>query len=261
MILSTAPMGLLAAFSLFALAGYAWAALRLQGPAWPLLLGWLCHFLALLVDVGGLGYPQWGGRFGFAPALSLTLWLVIGVALLESRARLWSQAQRLLMPVAVMVVVLAWVFPGQWHAKVSALAPLHWGLGLASYGLVGAAVLHAWLMQRAEAQMRQPSGSNGAGWPLLRLERLTFQYLAAGVLALSLALLLGWWVTPIWHWDHKTLFSVLAWVVLGSLLAGRLLLGWRGAQAVRWLYAGSALLLLSYVGSRFVLQVLLGRSV
>ena len=32
------------------------------------------------------------------------------------------------------------------------------------------------------------------------------------------------------------------------------------AQAVRWLYAGSALLLLSYVGSRFVLQVLLGRA-
>jgi len=260
MILSTAPTGLLAVFSLLALAGYAWSVLRMPAPAAPLWLAWVFHALALLVDLGGLGYPQWGGRFGFAPALSLTLWLVLGVALLESKARLWPQAQRLLLPVALFVVLLAWLFPGQLHAQVSPWAPLHWGLGLASYGLVGAAVLHAWLMQRAEAQLRQPAGPSGAGWPLLRLERLTFQFLAAGVAALSLALLLGWWVTPKWHWDHKTLFSVMAWAVLAALLVGRLVLGWRGAQAVRWLYAGSALLLLSYVGSRFVLQVLLGRS-
>ncbi len=253
-------MGLLTAFSLLALAGYAWSALRPQAAAWPLLVAWFFHALALLVDLGGLGHPQWGGRFGFAPALSLTLCLVLGVALVESRGRLWPQAQRLLMPVALVVVVLAWAFPGREHTQVSAWAPLHWGLGLASYGLVGAAVLHAWLMQRAEAQLRQPAGSTGAGWPLLRLERLTFQFLAAGVVCLSLALLIGWGVTPNWHWDHKTLFSVLAWAVLAGLLAGRLVLGWRGAQAVRWLYAGSALLLLSYVGSRFVLQVLLGRS-
>jgi ABC-type uncharacterized transport system permease subunit len=43
-------------------------------------------------------------------------------------------------------------------------------------------------------------------------------------------------------------------------LLGRHLLGWRGRQATRWLYAGAALLLLAYVGSRFVFEVLLQRS-
>jgi ABC-type uncharacterized transport system permease subunit len=36
--------------------------------------------------------------------------------------------------------------------------------------------------------------------------------------------------------------------------------GWRGRQALRWLYAGTGLLLLAYVGSRFVIEVLLERT-
>jgi ABC-type uncharacterized transport system permease subunit len=46
-----------------------------------------------------------------------------------------------------------------------------------------------------------------------------------------------------------------------ALLVGRHWRGWRGRQATRWLYAGTLVLLLAYVGSRFVLEVLLGRSV
>ncbi len=247
-----------------ALIGFGLAAWRPEMPrARGLLIGaWLAQALALAIDLGGLGHGQWGGRFGFAPALSLTSWLVLAVVFAESRGLLWPQARRVLAGSAGLAVLLAWIFPGQSFAMHSPLAPLHWVLGLASYGLVGTAVLHAWLMRRAERQLRQPGGGAAdiPGWPLLRLERLTFQFLGAGVAVLTLALLLGWWFTPSWRWDHKTVFAVLAWAVLTALLLGRLGLGWRGAQAVRWLYAGSALLLLSYVGSRFVLQVLLGRT-
>ena len=60
--------------------------------------------------------------------------------------------------------------------------------------------------------------------------------------------------------DHKTVFAVLSWVAFGLLLAGRWLYGWRGRTALRWTLSGFVLLLLAYVGSRFVLEVLLGRS-
>lgn len=250
--------GLLATFSLLALLAYLLGAARPQ--RWALPLAWLTQGLALLVDLGGLGHAQWGGRFGFAPALSLTHWLVLAVVLAESRGRLWPQAQRVLALAGAGTVLLAWLVPGQHTPAHSPWAPLHWVLGMASYGLVATAVLHAWLMRRAEARLRQPDAEAIEGWPLLRLERLTFQFLAAGVAVLLLAVLLGAWLTPIWRWDHKSLFSVLALGVLGALLAARYFLGWRGGQAVRWLYAGSALLLLSYAGSRFVLQVLLGRA-
>jgi ABC-type uncharacterized transport system permease subunit len=56
-------------------------------------------------------------------------------------------------------------------------------------------------------------------------------------------------------------FSVLSWLTFAALLLGRKRFGWRGRSAVRVLYTGAALLLLAYVGSRFALEVVLGRSV
>ena len=61
------------------------------------------------------------------------------------------------------------------------------------------------------------------------------------------------------QFDHKTLFALFSWVTFAGLLAGRYLYGWRGRLAVRWTLTGFVLLLLAYVGSRFVLEVLLGR--
>ncbi len=65
--------------------------------------------------------------------------------------------------------------------------------------------------------------------------------------------------TPL-KWDHKAAFSVLSWLTFAILLVGRARFGWRGKRAVRVLYIGSGLLLLAYVGSRFVLEIILGRT-
>jgi ABC-type uncharacterized transport system permease subunit len=49
-------------------------------------------------------------------------------------------------------------------------------------------------------------------------------------------------------------------VIFGLLLAGRWRYGWRGRKALRWTLAGFVTLLIAYVGSRFVLEVVLSRS-
>jgi ABC-type uncharacterized transport system permease subunit len=228
-----------------------------------LLIGWVAHALAIAVDIAGVGSDVAVARFGFAPALSVTLWLVLAVYVVESRFLPLPGARRTLALLGIVVVVLAWLFPGELRPQVSSRwAPLHWVLGIASYGLFGAAVLHAAMLSRAERQMRPSAGAvPGAmkGMPLLRLERLTFRFVAAGFVVLSAALLLGAWFANPWRWDHKTVFSMLGWVVFAGLLAGRRAFGWRGPAATRWVYAGAALLLLAYVGSRFVLEVLLDR--
>jgi ABC-type uncharacterized transport system permease subunit len=226
----------------------------------PLALAWAAQFVALYIDISGYGLATPGARFGFAPALSMTTWLVLTVYLIESRFLPLRSVRRVLAWLAAAAVLLAWSFPGESRpSDASPWAPLHWVLGLASYGLFGVAVLHAALLNRAESQLRRQQATPG-GLPLLQLERLTFQFVAAGVGVLSLAILLGWWFTPHWRWDHKNLLAVLGWLVLAGLLAGRRLYGWRGRLATRWLYAGAALLLLSYVGSRFVLEVVLQRA-
>ena len=232
-----------------------------------LLTGWIAHAVAITVDIAGVGGSVVVARFGFAPALSVTLWLVLAVYVVESRFVPLPGARRTLALLGIVVVVLAWLFPGELRPQVaSRWAPLHWVLGIASYGLFGAAVLHAAMLSRAERQMRPAAvavvAAAGAvkGMPLLRLERMTFRFVAAGFVVLSAALLLGAWFANPWRWDHKTVFSMLGWVVFAGLLGGRRAFGWRGPAATRWVYGGAALLLLAYVGSRFVLEVLLHRA-
>lgn len=254
--------------SVVALVGYGLAALlaeRLSGTLRAcLLVGWLGHALAIVADTAGLGSDAQGARFGFAPALSMTMWLVLAVYGVESRFVPLPGARRVLAVLGVVAVVLAWSFPGEVRPQaLSRWAPLHWVLGIASYGLFGAAVLHGAMLNRAERQMRVRAAASSAaskGLPLLRLERLTYRFVGAGFAVLSAALLLGAWFATPWRWDHKTVFSIMGWIVFAGLLAGRHAFGWRGPRATRWLYAGAALLLLAYVGSRFVFEALLHRA-
>jgi ABC-type uncharacterized transport system permease subunit len=159
-------------------------------------------------------------------------------------------------------VALGMLFPGEARKLGSAWAPLHWLLGVGSYGLFGAALLHAVLLDGAERRLRARRGlpSTTSGVPLLQLERITFRFVGAGFAVLSVAMLLGIATTAQWRWDHKTVLSFVAWALFALLLAGRHWRGWRGQQATRWLYAGVIVLQLAYVGSRFVLEVLLERS-
>ena len=60
--------------------------------------------------------------------------------------------------------------------------------------------------------------------------------------------------------NHKTVFGILSWLIFAALLGGRRLYGWRGRVAVRWTLTGFLMLVLAYLGSRFVLEVILGRN-
>lgn len=224
---------------------------------WLLAAGWLAQSLAIALDALDWQAAAPVARFGFAPALSFTVWMVLLIYAIERLEVDSPAARRTLAWLAVGSCVLAWLFPGKVHPSQHALAPLHWVLGLSSYGLFGAALLHAAFMRRAEKRLklRLPP----AGIPLLKLESLTFRFVMAGFLVLSATLLLGYAFATPWRWDHKTVFSVLSWAVFATLLLGRHWMGWRGRTATLWLSGGSLLLLLAYVGSRFVLEVLLHR--
>jgi ABC-type uncharacterized transport system permease subunit len=255
------PAALLSAVAALSYAVLAWAHPRMTATQTRgvLAIAWLLHLLVLAS--GLIEHPP---RFGFAPALSVTAWLVLTVYLVETRLYPQMRARWTLAVLGTLAVLLALVFPGSpYPALRSSWLPLHWALGIASYGLIAAAVVHAWMMQRAEKSMRL-GASTDATLPLLTLERLTFRFVAAGFALLSATLLAGWWFSGTlnhgWVWDHKTAFSVLAWLTMGVLLIGRWRLGWRGRAAARTLYLGAGFLLLGYVGSRFVLEVVLQRA-
>ena len=220
---------------------------------------WALHALALL------GY--WQQRpllFGFAIAVSAMAWVVASGYALETQLLPQLKVRWVLAAWGAAGVLLAWFVPGQHQAQAtSPWLTVHWVLGFASYGMMAVAVFHAWLLQRAELAMRH--AQEGEGVPLLKLERLTFRFVGASFVLLSLTLMGGAWFSEAWYgvawrWDHKTVFALLAWVTVLVLLLGHWRLGWRGRQAARVLYLAAALLLLSYVGSRFVLDVVLQRA-
>lgn len=226
------------------------------------MLAWLLHAailtLALFVEPA---------RFGFAPALSVTAWLVVTVYAIEHYVYPQLETRWSWCLIGSAAVLLALVYPGaRLHPSASAWLPLHWALGIASYGLFAVAVAHAVAMSRAEQRIRLAADSPG-GMPLLTMERLTFRFVTAGFILLSATLVAGavfsellYGAGATWRWNHKTVFSVLSWAAFATLLAGRARFGWRGRRAVQILYTGAAMLLLAYVGSRFVLEIILGRS-
>ena len=226
-----------------------------------ILIAWLLHAVLLTGSLAG-DAP----RFGFAPALSVTVWLVVAVYGIESQFYPQLKIRWAMCAVASVAVILAQVFPGApLHPSASVWLPLHWALGIASYGLFGAAVAHAWFLGRTEDRIRMAEEPE-VGMPLMTIERLTFRFVGAGFVLLTATLVVAFMFTEslygkgtAWRWDHKTVFSLLSWLTFAVLLLGRARFGWRGRRAVRMLYAGSGLLFLAYVGSRFVLEVILRR--
>lgn len=251
--------------SLMVAVGYLVPAVALGGrePAARLiaLLAWVMHALLLASRFSG-DTPH----FGFAAALSVTVWLIAAVYAVESHFYPQLKIRWSLCALGSAAVLLAQIFPGSpLPASTSLWLPLHWALGIASYGLFGVAVVHAWYLGRTEGRMRRATSMEG-GMPLLMIERLTFRFVAAGFVVLTATLLVAFVLRDSLYgpgvalrWDHKTIFSVLSWVAFAALLLGRARFGWRGRRAVRMLYAGAGLLFLAYVGSRFVLEVILGR--
>jgi ABC-type uncharacterized transport system permease subunit len=225
--------------------------------------------LAAIIVPKGL-YLSW------ALALSAAIWLGMIVFWIENFLLRLDSLLLLLLPAAAFISLLAGVFPQGYlvpHANSDWLR-VHLLIAMTAYGLITVAALHAMLMTVLDRHLHRPIESMGqqsaldramgAMPALLTLEQLLFRLIWIGFGVLTLTVITGIVVSlrltghalPM---DHKTVFTLLSWVTFGVLLAGRQIKGWRGRIALRWTLAGFAFLLLSYTGSRFVLEVILHR--
>jgi ABC-type uncharacterized transport system permease subunit len=237
------------------------------------LQGW--ERLAVLVPLGLHGALLYSEifepetlRFGFAHALSVMTFLAVALLWIESLFYRLDGMEPLVLPLAAIAVPLPALFPGLVSSGANAQAAafkLHLMLAMVAYSLFVIALLHAMVMMVAERQLHLKSGFAAMNLPpLLTLEKLLFRVIGAAFFFLTLTLASGILFSeklfgrPLTA-DHKTVFAVLSWITFGLLLAGRLLYGWRGRTALRWTLGGFVLLILAYVGSRFVLEVVLAR--
>ena len=207
-------------------------------------------------------------RFGFSVALSLMLWLAVTLYWVESFYARMDGLQMLGLPLATVGVLLPALFPGQ-HLLANADSPAfraHFLMAMLAYSLFTLAAMHALLMAIAEKHLHKGRMSPLlAGLPpLLTMETLLFRLIHIAFVLLTLTLGSGIFFSETLFgkalsFNHKTIFAILSWLIFGALLLGRHRYGWRGRQALRWTLAGFAALMLTYVGYRFVLEVILGR--
>lgn len=197
--------------------------------------------------------------------------LVLLWALSLTRKHVALESGLFALPIAALACLLEWLVPGPAITAgqaADALAPgtlVHVISSILAFGLLSLAGVYALLVFAVDHSLkRHELGAFVRSLPPLdQLERLLFSLVATGFAFLTVGLISGLvYVDDLMarHLVHKTVLAILAWVVFGALLAGRWLRGWRGAVAVRLTLAGIALLLLSYFGSKFVLEVVLGRS-
>lgn len=207
-----------------------------------------------------------GMNFGFFNALSFTGWLIAVVLLCLAAIRPVENLGIVLLPFCALTVVLALLFPSrrivtdpsQWQLE------LHILISILAYALLALAAVQAVLLaiQDHRLRNRQPGGFLRGIPPLITMEALLFQLIGAGFALLSLALLSGFlFLEDIFsqHLVHKTILSIFAWFLFGTLLWGRHRFGWRGRTAIRWTLGGFFALMLAYFGSKLVLELVLAR--
>jgi len=209
-----------------------------------------------------------GLDLSFVNALSLVAGLAVLAAWLTGVLRTLPGVAAVILPVAAFCVLMPPLASTR-HPIAFAGEPwaaAHIAVALCAYALFVVVAMQALVMTGLEKRLHRglPAMSAPAAPPLLTLERYMFRLIAVGFALLTLTLasgilfseqLFGKAVTL----THKNVFSVAGWLAFAILLFSRWRYGWRGRRALKWILGGTLLLVLGYLGSKFVLEVILRR--
>ena len=209
-----------------------------------------------------------GLHLGVGNAVSAILWLTVLIYWIGNFFYRLDGLQALVLPLAAAAALLpALMAPARALPNTDLAAfRIHLLIAMLAYSLFTIASLHVLLMALLERRLHDGTVTTVLQKlpPLLTMEALLFRIIWAGFVLLTLTLASGVVFSEELFgkaapFNHKTVFGVVSWLTFAALLAGRHIYGWRGRMAVRWTLAGFLTLVLAYIGSKFVVEVLLGR--
>jgi ABC-type uncharacterized transport system permease subunit len=223
----------------------------------------LAHLVGLYLDAREAGAL----RLHFFIALGWVSAGMVSVFLIAASLRSIERIGTVVFPIAAVAALLE-AFTGAPRGNGAGLQDwriaLHVVPALVAFATLSIAALVAVMLgvqDRALRTRRFAPWLRGAP-PLTEVEALMFQLIGAGFALLSLALFSGvMFVHDLFaqHLMHKTVLTIAAWALFGALLVGRWRFGWRGRRAIRLVLAGTLLLVLAFLGSKFVLELVLER--
>jgi ABC-type uncharacterized transport system permease subunit len=206
--------------------------------------------------------------FSFLSALSTVSWIIVAIVLLAALFKPVDKLGLVVFPLAAVILLLKLLVPEEAHPVRDHSWPMtaHILSSVLAYSFLNIAAFQAVLLAVQDWCLR----SHHTGGVLVRslpplqtMELLLFQLIGAGFALLTVSLVTGFLFLEnmfAQHLAHKTVLSILAWVVFAVLLLGRIRYGWRGQIAIRWTLGGFVSLMLAYFGSKMVLEWILGRA-
>ena len=204
-----------------------------------------------------------GLNLGFFASFSLIAWLISIQILLSSLYRRIESLGIVVFPISGLSSLIADQHLAD-HLIITSNQAVqgHIMVSVIAYSLITLGAFQAGLLAYQDRSIKRhhPGGFIRFLPPLHDMETLLFQFLAFGFLCLSVSLLTGFlYLEDIFaqHLVHKTVLSIVGWVILGVLLFGRLKFGWRGKTAIRWTLSAFAFLMLAFFGSKLVLEFIL----
>ena len=204
-----------------------------------------------------------GLNLGFFAALTLITWLISIQILLSSLFRRIESLGIAVFPISGLSGLIAnQHFADHLINTSNQAVQSHIMVSIIAYSLITLGACQAGLLAYQDRSIRQhhPGGFIRFLPPLHDMEVLLFQFLGFGFLCLSASLLTGFFYLEDMleqQVAHKTVFSIIGWIILGVLLFGRFRFGWRGMTAIRWTLSSFAFLMLAYFGSKLVFEFIL----
>ncbi len=212
-------------------------------------------------------FLEGGVNLGFF-RISALIFLVVNVACVTSLLRRPLQNLLLvLFPLSALAVLVA-TFAPDTSALVSNLSAgmlLHICSSILAYAVLTLAAIQSALLSLQDRQLKQrhTTGIIQILPPLQLMESMLFELLWIGVSLLTIAIVSGFvFIDDIFAQSlvHKTVLTIVAWVLFSTLLWGHYQLGWRSRTAVRLTLSGFLLLMLAFWGSKLVLELVLHRT-
>lgn len=233
------------------------------GQRWQILsfsmVGGLFHLVAALSTIFS------GPLADFSLFLSASLIFSVTV-LLVSISSLRHPVQSILLvvvPIAAILMVASLVSSPTKVSQLPAGTAAHVLFSVLAYGVITIAASCALVLYYCSYLLKHKQIGKKLQRlpPMETIDKLLFEMIVAGEVLLSLSILSGFLFVDDFFAQqlaHKTFFSLVSWTIFGALLIGHYKFGWRGAKAIKWTLAGFIALLLAYVGSKFVIEWILG---
>lgn len=211
-------------------------------------------------------------HFGMALALSITLFTCTLLLLIETFFSKISGMLIFVLPLAAVGMLLPLILPGTPLGPETATFSfrMHLLLAILAYSLMTMALVQAILLAAAHNTLHQKKLSDEPKEgtvslfermpSVIEMEKILFRLIWAGFIVLTVAIVFGLVYSQdifgqAFRFDHKTIVTFMSWLIFGILLLGHHFMGWRGKFAARWTVIGFTLLMISYIGVRFVQEV------